>query len=406
MDSEVESDRRLLRVLWVRAYLPNFLFATGQGAIVPVLAIAAKHLGATTSLAAFIVALNGLGTMFTDVPAGWVIRKLGERRSTLVATMLLLVGLAICFFAHSVVVLGIGIYIQASGWAIWSLVRLTNISRISSANTRGRAISIFGGVSRAGQVVGPFIVAAFATASSVRISFVVYFLCAAVGWVWLESARDRSDVGAMRVMPPGMRPLAIVRAHRHEFATAGVTSYVLGILRSSRQVVLPLWGAYIGLDVTHVALVYGISSILDVSLFYPAGSISDRYGRRAVAIPCIGILAIGHLLLPLAHSFSTLILVGLVLGFGNGLGAGIVMTLGADRAPDVGRPGFLALWRLVSDAGASSGPLVDGALIGAISLGVAAPVVGVIGLVATLFTWHFLEETHETVVRERAIVPL
>ena len=404
MDVNAVDERRMLRMLWIRAYLPNLLFATGQGAIIPVLAIAAKHLGASTSLAALIVALNGLGTMLMDVPAGWVVARVGERRAAMLATAMLLSGLVVCFFARHVVFLGLGIFIQATGWSIWSLVRLTNISRITTATTRGRAISIFGGVSRGGQVIGPFLVAALATKGSVRVSFVIYFVFAAIGWVMLESARDRSDAGATHRSTVGFQPVKIIKTHQHEFATAGVSSYVLGVLRSSRQVMLPLWGAHIGLDVRQVALLYGISSVLDVSLFYPAGSISDRFGRRAVALPCIALLAIGHLLLPFTHSFSTMLAVGMVLGFGNGLGAGIVMTLGADRAPDEGRPAFLALWRLVSDAGAASGPMVDGALIGAFSLGVAAPVVGVIGLFATLYTWRFLEETQELKSKERTII--
>lgn len=403
VDGNEVDERRLLRLLWVRAYLPNLLFATGQGAIIPVLAIAAKHLGASTSVAALVVALNGLGTMLMDVPAGWVVAHVGERRSAMVATAMLLSGLVVCFYAHDVGFLGLGIFIQATGWSIWSLVRLTNISRITTATTRGRAISIFGGVSRGGQVIGPFLVAALATKGSVRVSFVIYIIFAAVGWIWLESARDRSDAGATHTSAIGFRPVKIIKTHRHDFATAGVTTYVLGVLRSSRQVVLPLWGAHIGLDVKQVALLYGISSVLDVSLFYPSGSISDRYGRRAVALPCIGLLAVGHLLLPFTHSYSTLLLVGMILGFGNGLGAGIVMTLGADRAPAEGRPAFLSLWRLVSDSGAASGPLIDGALIGAFSLGLAAPVVGVIGLLATLYTWHFLEETQELKIKERTI---
>jgi MFS family permease len=244
------------------------------------------------------------------------------------------------------------------------------------------------------------LVAGLASSRSVTVSFVIYFLCASAGYLWLEVARDRSDLAALFASPAGPRSHQVIITHRREFATAGVTSYVLGILRASRQVLLPLWGAHIGLDVTQISLVYGVSSIIDVSLFYPSGSLSDRYGRRAVAIPCMGFLAVGHLLLPLTHSATSLLLVALLLGFGNGLGAGIVMTLGADRAPEVGRPAFLALWRLVSDAGASSGPLLDSVLIGAVSLSVAGPLVGVLGVAATLFTARFLEETH--VVPERA----
>jgi len=61
--------------------------------------------------------------------------------------------------------------------------------------------------------------------------------------------------------------------------------------------------------------------------------ISDRFGRKAVVIPCLALLSLGHILLPFTHAASTLFLCALLLGFGNSLGSGIVMTLGADRAP-------------------------------------------------------------------------
>src|SRR5262249_24516472 len=44
--------------------------------------------------------------------------------------------------------------------------------------------------------------------------------------------------------------------------------------------------------------------------------------------------------------------------FGNGVGAGIVMTLAADAAPIEGRIGFLSVWRTMSDTGGAAGPLL------------------------------------------------
>ena len=47
---------------------------------------------------------------------------------------------------------------------------------------------------------------------------------------------------------------------------------------------------------------------------------------------------------------------------GNGLGAGIVMTLGADAAPVDGRSQFLGAWRLCGDIGNTGGPLLVSAV--------------------------------------------
>jgi len=184
----------------------------------------------------------------------------------------------------------------------------------------------------------------------------------------------------------------VVADNLHEFATAGVGTFGISVLRASRQVVIPLWGSHIGLSTSQVSLIFGISSIVDLMLFYPSGIVSDRWGRKAVAVPCITILSLGHVLLPLSHSFETLLLVALLLGFGNGLGSGIVMTLGADRAPEIGRASFLAVWRLVSDAGTTAGPLLGAAVIALGSLALAPPVVGILGFGTGFVVLKWLRE--------------
>ena len=62
------------------------------------------------------------------------------------------------------------------------------------------------------------------------------------------------------------------------------------------------------------------------------------------------------LLTPFTHSAPTLLLASLLIGFGNGIGSGMIMTLGADYSPLVGRAHFLGLWRLMSDIGSTGGP--------------------------------------------------
>ena len=61
--------------------------------------------------------------------------------------------------------------------------------------------------------------------------------------------------------------------------------------------------------------------------------------------------------LPFAHTFAAVLAASCALGFGNGIGSGMVMTLGADFSPDVGRAPFLGLWRQLSDTGSTIGPL-------------------------------------------------
>ena len=40
-------------------------------------------------------------------------------------------------------------------------------------------------------------------------------------------------------------------------------------------------------DDSAISLIFGISMGMEMLLFYPAGSVMDRWGRKAVALPCL-----------------------------------------------------------------------------------------------------------------------
>ena len=381
-----------IRPLWMQVYLPNLVLAAGQGAMLPVLVYAARDLHASPGVATAVVAVNAFGTMVFDLPAGRIVARMGEIRSSVLAAFMMAFGLLGCLLAGSVAVLAVALFVQAGGLALWSLTRMTHLSRVAPPEVRGRALSLFGGVMRAGNVIGPFIFVGFASRADASAAFAIYLVAVLVGFVWLALARDRSDLESGAGAQETVRPLKVLRDHRRGFATSGVGAFGIMLLRGSRTAIVPLWAAHIGLGSAAAATIFAWSSLVDLAFFYPAGIVSDRWGRRAVALPCIALLSIGHLLIPLSHSFTSLFLVALVLGFGNGMGSGIVMTLGADLTPATSRASFLAVWRVVSDAGYTTGPLVDTVVVAAATVAFAGPVVGLIGLGAAAVVAVGLEE--------------
>lgn len=372
-----------IRSLTLTVYAPTFVFAVGQGAVIPIMALAARGVGASVALAGVIVALRGIGTLSFDIPAGRLITRIGERGAMVVATLILLLSLVGCVVSTTPLLFGASAFVMGCGWAIWLLARLTYVSEVMPGNLRGRALSTLGGVNRIGNFVGPFAGAVAIGISGIDGAFYTHLVFAVVGCAPLLLIPD-PHVSAPDPGHGDSRVGSIVRDHRHVLATAGVGALTIGALRAARQVVLPLWGQQIGLDAGTVALVFGISAAMDMTLFYPAGYVMDRWGRKFVAIPCLTILAVGQLLVPLTHAFWSLALVGVLLGFGNGLGSGIVMTLGADLAPASGRAAFLGVWRFLGDVGTAGGPLVVGAVGGLATLATASATMGVIGLLGAL----------------------
>jgi MFS family permease len=370
-----------LRSLVTSVYLPTFLFSIGQGAVIPAVPLLAVSLGASTALASLIVGMRGIGTMAMDVPGGILESKLGDKFVMVAGTALVAAVAVGASFSSSPLQLALLMLMMGAGWAFWLLARLAFVSEVVPAHQRGRVLSVVGGTNRIGNFVGPLIGGVIGRQFGLNAIFYLQAfvgLSAAVVMVFSVNASNRTraslESGVFRTFG------STLSAHRGIFATAGFAVVMLQLLRQARQVFLPLWGKKIGLDIQDISIVFSISTAIDMLMFYPAGQVMDRWGRKWVAVPSLLILSLSVALIPLAHGMALLALVGLLAGFGNGIGAGIAMTLGADFAPPETRGEFLGIWRLVGDVGTAGGPLLIGALAGAASLGSASLVVAVFGV--------------------------
>ena len=131
------------------------------------------------------------------------------------------------------------------------------------------------------------------------------------------------------------------------------------------------------------SLVFAVAGAIDVLVFYPGGWLMDTRGRAVVAVPVVLTVAIGTLLLPLTDGVGGLAGVVWLIAVGNGLGSGVVMTMGADAAPVRGRAQFLGAWRLCGDLGTSGGPLLVAGVAAVAPLATACLLIGGLGLVGT-----------------------
>ena len=141
---------------------------------------------------------------------------------------------------------------------------------------------------------------------------------------------------------------------------------------------MPLWAESIGIDVATTAVIFGISAGVDILLLHPGGAIMDRFGRVDVAVPTMIVLGLGFMLLPLTTGATSVGLVAALMGLGNGISSGIVLTLGADASPPQDRAQFLGGWRVCSDLGMLTGPLVISAVSAFAPLAVAAVTMGLL----------------------------
>ncbi len=276
-------------------------------------------------------------------------------------------------------------------------------------------LSLLGGTFRLGIFIGPFLSAGLiALFGDIRASVwffaacllatVVLVLCAPDPEVQLqaqERARRMTDAETAGEVVDTGEPITgsvptierrgvfrTMWTHRVVLSRLGVAAASLSAVRSARQAVLPIWGVSIGLDAQTIALVVGISGAIDFALFYASGQVMDRFGRLWAALPAMILMGIGFLALSFTHDLSSaamwFAMFAAVLGVGNGLSSGILLTLGADVAPHNDPAPFLGSWRTLSDAGGAAAPLLVSGIAAVSSLAVATGAIGVVGLLGAV----------------------
>ncbi len=394
MSSPAETETFRLGEIVVPAYGPTVVASVGHGAILPIIALHARNLDASVGQAAALVGLVGIGQLLAALPSGALVARIGERRA-LVWTGLVETAIFVAAWWTSSLVAFAGLaFVMGATWTVFLLARQGFIIDAVPVNFRARALSSLGGSYRIGLFIGPLLGAGVIHRWGVPAIFLVGAITSIAAVALVSSMPDLSRAARTRAEADGhLSVLAVLRNHRRTFATLGVAVSVISGSRALRVSILPLWCDHIGLSASATSLVFGIAAAVDVSLFYPAGWIMDRFGRRWVAFPVVAGATLGVLLLPLGRDFGSVLAVAVLIALGNGLGSGIVMTLGADTAPDPGRAQYLGGWRLFGDVGNTAAPLLLGLLAGVVPLATTCLALGAVGILGTGWvTWwtrHF-----------------
>ncbi len=301
--------------------------------------------------------------------------------------------------------------------AVFALARHAYMTTAIPVHVRARALSSLGGVFRFGYFVGPFVSAGVIhLTGATQSAFWIHVTCCLLAAVVLLVIRDPAtgargfrkparasrphpgvpatatavaepptDTGAQFVQDEAHGLFRTIRAHRKVLLRLGSGAGLIGALRAGRQVILPLWAVSVGLDDSTAALVIGIAGAVDFALFYTSGQIMDRWGRLASALPCMLGLSVSYFLLAWSGHLDArvgwFVAIAIGMSLANGVGSGILMTLGADLAPRDHPAPFLGAWRFTGDFGSAAAPLLISGVTAVASIAVASGVMGVLGLV-------------------------
>jgi MFS family permease len=382
--------------LLVAVYLPTLLLAFSSGLLVAILPIYAAGFGVGYGLVGLATSAAAIGTLVTDVPAGMVLGRVGLRPSMIAGAALVTVSTLALVWSDQFPGLVALRFLAGIGTALWALSRHAYIAEAIPIAQRGKALSMFGGINRFGIFAGPAIGGFMTDLAGIHLTFGLSAALAGVALVmsalWLQeiarSAGPRRAASRWRLVWAGLRDNA------RDMSAAGVAQTLGQMIRAGRYLIIPLWGSQqLGLDAGQVGTIITAGAIVDVTMFLPAGWLMDRFGRKVAAVPSFALMAIGIGLIPFTYDFLTLTLAAMLVGLGNGLGAGLMMTLGADLAPPGATGEFLGIWRLIGDVGAVFGPLVVGLVAASVGLSGGAWVLAVAGALAVFTLAVLVRET-------------
>jgi MFS family permease len=387
------------RSVALAALLPTFVFSIGQGAIIPMIPVIASSFGANLAFAGFLGGLFMLGELLGDVPAGSLVARFGERAAMIGAAVVCLMGLAVCLAVPTTVGLAIGIVLSGLSTSVFALARHAFMTTYVPLQFRARALSTLGGTFRGGWAIGPFIAAALihATGQTSVVFWVHVVACVLVIGILLvvpdptavagrrggrtdAAGRERSRVNVFTT----------IRDNRAVLGRMGAAAAIMSAIRSSRTVILPLWAVAIGMADAQTAIVIGIAGAVDFALFYTSGQIMDRFGRLWSAIPALTGLGVAHIVLAFTNTEGLFVAVAVAMALANGIGSGILMTVGADLAPRDDPARFLAAWRFTTHAGEATAPLLISGITIVASLAAASLSLGVLGLVGSILFARYL----------------
>jgi MFS family permease len=400
LSAETRSTTVVLRSLILPLYLPAFLILMGQGIYILTVPYFAASFGVSLILINVAITMTSLGNLAGNLPAGILLSRVVPWKVMILGSLVLALSSFATGMWVSFPVLVALRFIGGLGLALAFLSRYTFVAETVPAIHRGRASAMFGGTMRMGLFAGPLLGGLIGDRFGLPMTFHVAGALALLAVLTMvvvkEPPRARRVGDAPRSGFPGVRVLRLFRS-RTVLAAAG--AQILGqLIRAARLAIVPVYGAIVlELDVATTGVIIGVSGAFDMAMFPVSGYVMDRFGRRYNSIPSFSLMTIGMVVLATATSAQMLWVAAMVLGLGNGLGSGLMMTMGADLAPEGSKGEFLGLWRFIGNFGNSSGPLAVGVVADAGGLGLAAMAAAGFGVAAVL-TLIFV--VPETLIRE------
>ena len=365
-----------------------FLVVATTNIMTPLLPDIRTDFGVSIATAGVIVGSYGLARLLIDLPAGFVSDRIGHRRISLAALLLLVASCFVGLNASSVELLILARAGSGVSVAILATVILSSLSATASPTNRGKVMSLFHVANNTGIAVYPLVGGLVGATLGWRATFLVTLVLTLVAGAILLPVLFRIDPrragSAQRSAGAGTRVL-----HGRERAVA-IAATNVGVVANMinrhgfRNTILPLYAATaLGLGGISIATAIALMSVTGLLVATPGGMLGDRIGRRRIITAGLAAIAAGDLVFLLTGDLVTFLLAAGLIGFGDFFSSSQTALLAEIVPPDL-RTKVLGGYRFSADLGAFVGPVLLAAVMDLVNAQAAIVLAAAVLLTASL----------------------
>jgi MFS family permease len=353
------NERRIL--LWMCVLVA--VNQLGFGSVVPVLPLYAREFGVPVAWIGAAIAAYGLARLFASAPAGQIADRLGRRHALAIGAIATAAGNLWCALATSYPEFMAGRFVAGIGAGMVVTAGQIVLADITTPERRGRMMSLYWGsfifAAGAGPLPGGLLAEWFGLSAPFWAYAGIGLVVGAIAWFAVGETRDiaRRSAGGAR-LPGFMAQLRLVGANRG-FALVCLVSLVNAATRTGGLFnIVPLLGAvWLGLSPGTIGLSMALGSLAGLLGAYPAGWLSDRFGRKPVIVPTAILSGVAMLLFAAAPNLGWFMAASLAWGIAAGMGGPAPATYAADTAPPGMNAAAMSLFRMLGDIGYVAGPI-------------------------------------------------
>ena len=343
------------------------LLFMGRTIIIPTLPLYARLFDASDVMIGGLVAANGLARLLFDIPAGGLALRRHPKRYLILGLSIVSASSLLAALATDYWTLLIARMIEGAGASIYVVCALTLMGQATTLRKRGRILALYIAMIDAGTMIGPLFGGYTAEAFGLSTPFYLYAVVVGVAAIWtafvlrippeIETSTERSEKHVT-----GREMITLIR--NPAVMLVGLATLSLFLTRGAiTQTAIPIF-AFDNLGATrwNAGILLSAVNLASLLITAPSGALTDRVGRKPMAMLSILATATVILLIPFAPTVQTLLIFMVLYGLALGL-SGPTSAWFIDVTPPDVRGTGMGLYRLGNDFGLFIGPAIAGLLI-------------------------------------------